>query len=168
MQSWIHVLEWRATVRPEVTALVDDRGAAVSYAGLRAAYESAAGGWAALGIGPGDVVAVVARNSADFLIQSFALMRAGATPAFVNWRLSARELTEVLHLVQPAAVAADADFTGLVDAALPAPVSRVLIGGGPCPAGWAAAGQPGRAAAATASAQRREHSRAGAHQRDHG
>jgi len=25
-QSWIHVLEWRATVRPEVTALVDDRG----------------------------------------------------------------------------------------------------------------------------------------------
>jgi acyl-CoA synthetase (AMP-forming)/AMP-acid ligase II len=139
VQSWIHVLEWRATVRPEVTAVADDRGTIVSYAGLRAAYEGAAGGWAALGIGPGDVVAIVARNSADFLIQSFALMRAGATPAFVNWRLSARELTEVLHLVQPAAVAADADFTGLVDAALPAPVSRVLIGGGACPAGWTAA-----------------------------
>ena len=30
MQSWIHVIEWRANVRPELTALVDDRGAARS------------------------------------------------------------------------------------------------------------------------------------------
>ena len=43
---------------------------------------------------------------------------AGATPAFVNWRLSARELTEVLTLVEPKAVAADAEFAPLVDAAL--------------------------------------------------
>ena len=46
-------------------------------------------------------------------------MRAGATPAFVNWRLSARELTEVLTLVEPKAIAADAEFAGLVDAAWP-------------------------------------------------
>ena len=39
MQSWIHVLEWRATVRPGVTALVDDRGAEYSYAALRAELE---------------------------------------------------------------------------------------------------------------------------------
>jgi acyl-CoA synthetase (AMP-forming)/AMP-acid ligase II len=142
MQSWIHVLEWRATVRPELTALVDDRGAVYSYAGLRAEYERRAGGWAALGIGPGDVVAIVAKNSADFLVQTFALLRAGATPAFVNWRLSPRELAEVLALVSPAAVAADAEFTGLVDpvpinTGLPAPAIRVAIGGGgPVPAGW--------------------------------
>jgi hypothetical protein len=36
MQSWIHVIEWRATVRPDVTALADDRGAEFSSAGLRA------------------------------------------------------------------------------------------------------------------------------------
>ncbi len=140
MQSWIHVLEWRATVRPQVTALADDRGATFSYAGLRSEYERRAGGWASLGIGPGDVVAVVAKNSADFLVQTFALLRAGATPAFVNWRLSARELTDVLALVEPAAVAADAEFTALVDASLPVPVVRAAIGGGgPCrPAGWTA------------------------------
>ncbi len=137
MQSWIHVLEWRATVRPQVTALADDRGATFSYAGLRSEYERRAGGWASLGIGPGDVVAVVAKNSADFLVQTFALLRAGATPAFVNWRLSARELTDVLALVEPAAVAADAEFTALVDASLPVPVVRAAIGGGgPVPAGW--------------------------------
>jgi acyl-CoA synthetase (AMP-forming)/AMP-acid ligase II len=137
MQSWIHVLEWRATVRPDVAALADDRGVTYSYAGLRAEYERRAGGWAALGIGPGDVVAIAAKNSADFLVHTFALLRAGATPAFVNWRLSPRELTDVLALLEPAAVAADAEFTGLVDTALPVPVIRAAIGGGgPVPAGW--------------------------------
>ena len=117
MQSWIHVIEWRANVRPDVLALADDRGAAYTYAELLAQTERRAGGWAGLGVGPGDVVALVAKNSADFLVHAFALMRAGVTPAFVNWRLSPRELTEVLDLVGPAAVAADAEFAGLVDAA---------------------------------------------------
>ena len=116
MQSWIHVIEWRANVRPELTALVDDRGAAYTYAQLRAGTERRAGGWAGLGVGSGDVVAVVAKNSADFLLHAFALMRAGATPAFVNWRLSPRELAEVLALVEPKAIAADAEFAGLVEA----------------------------------------------------
>jgi acyl-CoA synthetase (AMP-forming)/AMP-acid ligase II len=137
MQSWIHVLEWRATVRPEVTALVDDRGAEFSYAQLRAEFERRAGGWAALGVGDGDAVAIIAKNSADFLVQAFALMRAGVTPAFVNWRLSPRELAGVLALVEPAAVAADAEFTTLVDAVPGRPRLRVAIGGGgPVPSGW--------------------------------
>jgi acyl-CoA synthetase (AMP-forming)/AMP-acid ligase II len=136
MQSWIHVIEWRANVRPELTALVDDRGAAYTYAQLRAETERKAGGWAGRGIGPGDVVAVVAKNSADFLLHAFALMRAGATPAFVNWRLSPRELTEVLALVEPKAIAADAEFAGLVEAAWPGALPRVVIGGGAVPDGW--------------------------------
>ena len=140
MQSWIHVIEWRANVRPELTALVDDRGAAYTYAQLKAATERKAGGWAGLlgaGIGPGDVVAVVAKNSADFLVHAFALMRAGATPAFVNWRLSPRELAEVLALVEPKAIAADAEFADLVSAAWAEPLPRVIIGGGSVPDGWA-------------------------------
>jgi acyl-CoA synthetase (AMP-forming)/AMP-acid ligase II len=144
MQSWIHVIEWRANVRPELTALVDDRGAAYTYAQLRAEVERKAGGWAGLGVGvgvgPGDVVAIVAKNSADFLVHAFALMRAGATPAFVNWRLSARELAEVLTLVEPKAIAADAEFATLVAAAWPETGARVRIGGGPVPDGWADGG----------------------------
>ena len=136
MQSWIHVIEWRANVRPELTALVDDRGAAYTYAQLRAETERRAEGWAGLGLGSGDVVAVVAKNSADFLLHAFALMRAGATPAFVNWRLSPRELTEVLALVKPKAIAADAEFAGLVEAAWPELLPRVVIGGGPVAEGW--------------------------------
>jgi acyl-CoA synthetase (AMP-forming)/AMP-acid ligase II len=149
MQSWIHVVEWRANVHPQVSALVDDRGAAYTYAQLKAVVERRAGGWASAGIRPGDVVAVVAKNSADFIVTAIALMRAGATPAFVNWRLSARELAEVLALVDPTAIAADAEFTGLADAAWPRSGSeaagseiaggartRVVIGGGAVPPGW--------------------------------
>jgi len=141
MQSWIHIIEWRANVRPDVPALVDDRGAAYSYAQLRAGSERRAGGWTGAGARPGDVVAIVAKNSADFLVHAFGLMRAGVTPAFVNWRLSARELTEVLDLVRPVAVAADAEFAGLVDAAWSGDGARVIIGrpalaGGPVPGGW--------------------------------
>src|SRR5215471_12147655 len=139
MQSWIHVIEWRANVHPQVTALADDRGAAYTYARLRTEVERRAGGWAGAGVRPGDVVAIVAKNSADFLVHAFALMRAGATPAFVNWRLSARELAEVLALVEPAAIAADAEFTGLADTAWPGAgdaKGRVVIGGGPVPPGW--------------------------------
>jgi acyl-CoA synthetase (AMP-forming)/AMP-acid ligase II len=77
MQSWIHVLEWRATVHPDVTALADDRGATYTYAQLRTEFERQAGGWAALGIGPGDVVAIVATNSADFLVRRAGARRPG-------------------------------------------------------------------------------------------
>jgi acyl-CoA synthetase (AMP-forming)/AMP-acid ligase II len=139
MQSFIHVLDWRANVHPQVTALADDRGAVYSYAALRAEVERKAGGWAAVGVRPGDVVAILAKNSADFLVHAFAVMRAGATPAFVNWRLSARELTEVLDLVEAVAIAADVEFTGLADAAWPddaGAAARVVIGGGPVPPGW--------------------------------
>ncbi|HEX6933926.1 MAG TPA: AMP-binding protein, partial [Streptosporangiaceae bacterium] len=141
MQSWIHVIEWRATVHPGTLALVDDRGARYSYAELRAAVERHAGGWAALGVRTGDRVAVVAKNSADFLAHAFAILRAGGTPAFVNWRLSAGEMAGVLTLTEPVAVAADAEFATLVEAAAPGLTRKVIIGGpagqrGSLPAGW--------------------------------
>jgi acyl-CoA synthetase (AMP-forming)/AMP-acid ligase II len=157
MQSWIHVIEWRATVHPDLPALIDDRGARYTYAQLRGAIERHAGGWASLGVRPGDRVAIVAKNSADFLVQSFAILRAGATPAFVNWRLSAGELADVLALVEPAAIAADAEFTvlsesatsilcesatSLSESAAPELTRKVIIGStaaGPVPDGWGSA-----------------------------
>ena len=59
MQSWIHVIEWRANVHPQVTALTDDRGVAYTYAELRTEVERKAGGWAAAGVRPGDIIAAV-------------------------------------------------------------------------------------------------------------
>src|ERR1700761_3229323 len=136
MQSWIHVIEWRANTRPELTALVDDRGAAYTYAQLRAETERRAGGWAALGAGSGDVVAVVAKNSADFLLHAFALMRAGATPAFVNWRLAPRGRAGVRAGGARKGLPAAADSPGRAEPPCPEPLPRIVIGGGSVPDGW--------------------------------
>ncbi|WP_331726374.1 AMP-binding protein [Streptomyces sp. NBC_00470] len=133
MQSWIHVLEWRATTRPDVTALIDEHGRQLTYAELLSLVERRAGGWAQAGVEPGDVVAVLARNSVDYLVHTFALMRAGALPALVNWRLAPAELTDLFDLIRPSAVVADAEFAL---ASLPSVPRRVRIGDTPGPDGW--------------------------------
>ena len=134
MQSWIHVLEWRAVGRRDQPAL-RDADTAYTYGELLAEVERRAGGWASLGIGPGDVVAVIARNSAAYLVQALALMRAGAVPALINWRLTAHELAPLLRLVDPAAVLAGPDLVATVDA-VELPLRAKVVLGGPGDNGW--------------------------------
>jgi long-chain acyl-CoA synthetase len=72
----------------------------------------------------------------------FGLVRAGALPAAVNWRLAAPEVTALLELMRPAAVVTDADCAGLAKQAVAglAEAEPVLLGldgpaepGGPVP-----------------------------------
>jgi acyl-CoA synthetase (AMP-forming)/AMP-acid ligase II len=141
MLTLVHVLEWRAAVQPGQAAVSDDRGAELSYAQLLAGAEAAAGAFAAAGVGPGDVVPVVARNQAGWVTAVLGLIRAGALPAAVNWRLAAPEVTTLLELMKPALVVTD-DDCGPLAAAAAAPLgARVLRGlGDP--------GDPGRSVAA--------------------
>jgi long-chain acyl-CoA synthetase len=127
--SWVHVLEWRATVTPEMVALSDERGAELTYAALATAMERSAAGYAASGIRPGDVVPIIARNQVGWVTALFGLIRAGALPAAVNWRLAAPEVTALLALMRPAAVVTDADCAALAKqavAGLDGPEPRVL------------------------------------------
>ena len=91
MLSLIHLLDWRAAVQPDAVALTDDRGAELTYRGLAAETERSAAGFAAAGIRPGDVVPIIARNQAAWVTTLFGLIRAGALPAAVNWRLAEPE-----------------------------------------------------------------------------
>jgi acyl-CoA synthetase (AMP-forming)/AMP-acid ligase II len=116
--SWVHVLEWRAAVTPGAVALTDDRGGELTYAGLAAAMEREAAGYAAAGVRPGDVVPVIARNQVGWVTAMFGLVRAGALPAAVNWRLAAPEVTALLELMRPSAVVSDADCAGLAKQAV--------------------------------------------------
>ena len=118
MLSWVHVLEWRAAVTPEAVALSDDRGAELTYAALAAAMERSAAQYAAAGLRPGDVVPIIARNQVGWVTAMFGLVRAGALPAAVNWRLAAPEVTALLRLMRPAAVVSDADCAALAKQAV--------------------------------------------------
>ena len=118
MLSWVHVVEWRAAVTPGAVALSDDHGAELTYAGLAAAMDRSAAGYAAAGIRPGDVVPIIARNQAGWVTALFGLIRAGALPAAVNWRLAAPEVTALLRLMRPAAVVTDAGCAALAKQAV--------------------------------------------------
>ena len=126
MLSLFHVLEWRAAVQPGQIALSDDRGAELSYAALLAAVESSAAAFAAAGIAQGDVVPVIARNQVGWVTAMLGLIRAGALPAAVNWRLAAPEVTTLLELMKPPAVVSDGDCGALAVAAAAPLGARVL------------------------------------------
>jgi acyl-CoA synthetase (AMP-forming)/AMP-acid ligase II len=116
--SLVHVLEWRAAVQPGAIALSDQQGAELTYAALAAAVERSAAGFAAAGVAPGDVVPVIARNQAGWVTAMLGLIRAGALPAAVNWRLAAPEVAALLRLAGPAAVLTDADCAALARQAI--------------------------------------------------
>jgi acyl-CoA synthetase (AMP-forming)/AMP-acid ligase II len=101
--SLIHVVEWRASVTGDQIALSDHLGGELSYAGLAAQTERSAARFAAAGITPGDVVPILARNQVGWVTAMLGLIRLGALPAAVNWRLSAPEVTGLLRLMQAGA-----------------------------------------------------------------
>jgi long-chain acyl-CoA synthetase len=106
--SLIHVLEWRAAVTPDAVALSDHLGTQLSYAALAEQTHARAAHYAAAGIKAGDVVPIIARNQAGWVTAMTGLIRVGALPAAVNWRLAPAEVTALLGLLQPAAIVADA------------------------------------------------------------
>lgn len=107
MLSWIHVLEWRATVTPDVVALSDQRGGSLTYAELAAAVEREAGRFVAEGVVSGEVVPLLAHNSVEWVATLFGLVRAGALPAPLNWRLSAAEIAALVALTGARRAVAD-------------------------------------------------------------
>jgi acyl-CoA synthetase (AMP-forming)/AMP-acid ligase II len=66
------------------------------------------------GVGPGDRVAVLARNNAEFFEVAFGAAKAGAITVSLNWRLTGVELAEILADAEPAVLVLDAEFDGLV------------------------------------------------------
>ena len=72
------------------------RGEDVSYAELDVRIRRLGGWLASRGIGPGDVVAVLMKNSAAFLELVFATSHIGAVFLPINYRLSADEVRYIV------------------------------------------------------------------------
>ncbi|MGW2346779.1 class I adenylate-forming enzyme family protein [Streptomyces sp. NPDC001661] len=118
MPSWQHVLDWRAAHDADRLALSDDRGGELGYADLADAVEREAARLTASGVTPGDVVPLLAHNRVEWAVTLFGLLRAGALPAPVNWRLAAPEVAVLLDMMKPRHVVVDdacAQLIGSVD-----------------------------------------------------
>jgi acyl-CoA synthetase (AMP-forming)/AMP-acid ligase II len=78
-------------------ALVTSDGAErITYGELAAAVDAVAGGLAALGIGPGDVVALVSHNQPRFAVAVHGIVATGAAVTPVNPAFTADEIGKVL------------------------------------------------------------------------
>jgi len=104
---------FHATRSPERIAIVfkDQR---ITFAELLHRVERTAGYLAAQGIRPGDVVAVMMKNSAAFLEFAFAVSHLGAVFLPINFRLAAEEVEYIAGNAEAKLVFADAEFSAAV------------------------------------------------------
>ncbi|WP_137284374.1 class I adenylate-forming enzyme family protein [Halorussus salinisoli] len=108
-------LERRAALWGNRTAIVDasaDRR--VGYADLESEADAMARRLSALGVGPGDPVAVVSRNRVETLALLFAVRRLGAIFAPVSHRLTPATVERPLETIDPAVVLHEAAQRDLV------------------------------------------------------
>ncbi|OGL11221.1 MAG: hypothetical protein A3I17_11440 [Candidatus Rokubacteria bacterium RIFCSPLOWO2_02_FULL_72_37] len=90
------LLDRAALRRPEAEAVVDG-ARRLTYAQLAARAAASAGGFARLGVGPGDRVVLALKNRLEHVVAYWALQHLGAVPTPANFRLAAGEMTYVLE-----------------------------------------------------------------------
>ncbi|HMM73691.1 MAG TPA: AMP-binding protein, partial [Rhodocyclaceae bacterium] len=95
MASIAASVAWWARTEPGRTALVY-QDQSITYAELQRRIEAAAGPICAQGVQPGQVVALLMKNSAAFLELALAVIHAGAVLLPINYRLGAEEVAYIL------------------------------------------------------------------------
>ncbi len=109
------LLAKRALLSPAMDGLVEvERERRFTFAGLNARSNRTANALRALGIRPGDRVALLLMNGVEFTEAFFAIAKIGAIVVPLNWRLVADELAFILSDSGAATLIYDEDFQSLV------------------------------------------------------
>ena len=108
---------------PAIRCAGTERG----YPQLRERAGLIAGGLRALGVAPGDRVAVLLRNSVEFIDVTAGIGRAGASPVPVNWHWRGAELSHLLADSGSRAVFAHSEFVPVAAAAAPTRVPVIEV-----------------------------------------
>lgn len=135
--NWFSVLAHHARRTPDRPITVFE-GQATTYAEMAARSAALAGGFAAAGVGRGDVVAILAYNCPEFLEAVFAANYLGAIAMPINWRLAAPEVRYILEHAGAKVLVCGEELVGLADEATKAmasPPAGVCIAAG-APEGW--------------------------------
>ena len=103
---------------PAKTAIIDgDRR--FTFAELHAYSDKLASALAAMGIGKGDIVGVLAPNCAEFEISFFGILKAGATVTTINSGYREREISYQLNVSEAQALIVHSSLADAANAALP-------------------------------------------------
>src|SRR3954452_12592719 len=103
-----------AIEHPHEIAILDERGA-LTWERLHRRSNALAHAFAAMGIGPGDGVGIMARNHRGFLETTLACAKLGASALYLNTMFSGPQLIEVTRREEPKALVYDEEFADLLD-----------------------------------------------------
>ena len=101
-----------ARADPDRLALRDETGR-MSFAQLDSRSNQIANALAGLGVGAGDRVAFLAKNTARYFEVLFGVNKLGAALLPLNWRLAAPEIEEILADAKPRVLIADREYLDL-------------------------------------------------------
>ncbi len=104
-----------------------------SYPELFGAALRVSSGLAALGVGAGDRVALLLRNSLEFLQASIATVPLGASAVPINWHWRGEEIAHVLSDSGAKVLVLHADLWPALEGRVPAGVALVAVGDGDVP-----------------------------------
>ena len=140
--TFVHALRAQARLLGEAPFLTFSDGTALSFAELDRASDRVAAGLARLGLGPGDRVLALLRNSPAFLLALFGALKRGVIFSTINTELKGAFLEHQLRNTDPAAVLVDDELRPAFDSVNTSGLSvthTVIAGSG------AAAALPGTA-----------------------
>lgn len=106
-------IDYHARVSPQREAVLYD-GERITYADLALRLRALAGLFAARGVGAGEVVAVLMKNSAAYLDIAFAVSYLGAVLLPINYRLSQAEVAYIVGDSGARLLCVDEELTGSV------------------------------------------------------
>ncbi len=119
-----HIIEGH----PDGDPALIDHGETLTYGALRDQVARARGGLAALGVGPGARVALIARNGVPFVVSYLATVGLGAEIVPLNPVSPAAELTEQLGVVRAGTVVIDGAATTWAQVRAPDVQNVVVVG----------------------------------------
>jgi fatty-acyl-CoA synthase len=115
--NWCGVLAHHAARTPDKAITVFE-GRPLTFAQMETRVRALAGGLAARGVGPGDVVGLLSYNCPEFLQTMFAVNYLGAIVMPINWRLAAPEVQFILSHSGARALVCDEALVELADRAV--------------------------------------------------
>ncbi|HXF32460.1 MAG TPA: AMP-binding protein [Solirubrobacterales bacterium] len=113
-----------AIEHPHEIAILDERGS-LTWERLHKRSNALAHAFAAMGIGPGDGVGIMARNHRGFLEATLASAKLGASALYLNTMFSGPQLVDVMKREGPKALVYDEEFEDLLSGVEPG-VRRIV------------------------------------------
>ncbi|MFG3025340.1 long-chain fatty acid--CoA ligase [Streptomyces sp. NPDC048254] len=132
MHNFSSILDYHLAQRPDAVAVTQEERR-LTVRELHERVNQLAAGLTELGVGRGDVVALLLYNRPEFLELLYATSRVGAVFLPLNYRLSEEEWAYILDNAQAKVIVTEPEFVGATDRMAGKPVGlehRVLVDGG--------------------------------------